>query len=91
MSSSCVPLTDVSSKGCEEVNAALAVSDIVEKWVHVTDVMAEVGPMDPIAQADLLGLSHDPVGTRSPHSSEKTSEVSLVSGRSIIHELSCCL
>ena len=80
MSSSCIPLTDVHGKSGEEVNAALAVGDIVEKWVHVTDVMAEVGPMDPIAQADLLGLSHDPVGTRSPRSSEKKSEVSLLLG-----------
>ena len=67
----------------------MAVCDIMEKWVHVTDFMAEVGPMDPIAQADLLGLSHDPVGTRAPRSSGKTGEVSLVSGRSISRELSC--
>ena len=45
--------------------------------------------MGPIAQADFLGLSHEPVGTCCPSSKEKTSEVSLLSGRSMVHEASC--
>ena len=45
--------------------------------------------MGPIAQADFLGLSHEPAGTGLPSSKEKTSEVSLLSGRSMVHEASC--
>ena len=89
MSTACVPCTDVSGKAPKDVKAALRCGDICEKWVHLTDVMAEIGPMGTIAQVDFLGLSHDPVGTRFPSSKEKTSEVSFLSGRSMVHEASC--
>ena len=88
MSSSCVPFMDPSSKGAEEVNS-WAVCEAVKEVIHSMEVATEVDPMDPIAQVDFGSLIHDPVGTCSPRSKVKTSEISLMLGRSIFQEAFC--
>ena len=89
MSPACRPFTYMSGKAEQECNLVWS-GEVSEKGVHTTEVGAEVDPVCPISQPDLVSRSHDPVGTVSPSSNEQTSEVLFVFGRSSSQE-ACCV
>ena len=82
-----MPFTYIAGKAAEEVNSLLSCS-AGEKGTQVMEV-AEVGPVSPISQPHFGSLVNEPVGSVSPRSKEKTSELTLVLGRSRSQELSC--
>ena len=88
MSSTCMPFTDPTGKGAEEVNSSCCFNSS-EMRVHLMLVGAEVDPVSPILQPDFLSLSHDPVGGVCPCSKVKTSELTLLCRHSISHEVPC--
>ena len=88
MASSFSPSADAMSEADEEVSS-FRIRDALEKRVQFMDIVAEVGPVCPIANPDFGSLSHDPAGTVLLRSKVKTSESSAELGVSIFHKASC--
>ena len=74
--SACVTMAYVGGKGLDELELGCWV-EVLEVGISVAKPVGEVAPVVPVAISCLGSLSHDPMGSLFPCSSEQTREISL--------------